>query len=92
MPSLKRPIRACVGVCLVAVAVQVVVMALPPTAAPLPAHTSMLSTHLLLELFAIVIAGLIVTVSWHTFDVQTDRSAHVVIGGFLWSRPATLST
>ncbi len=83
MPSLKRPIRACVGVCLVAVAVQVVVMALPPTAAPLPAHTSMLSTHLLLELFAIVIAGLIVTVSWHTFDVQTDRSAHVVIGGFL---------
>lgn len=83
MPSLQRPIRACVWVCLLAVALEIVVMVLPPSAAPLPAGTSMLSAHLLLELFAIVIAGLIVTVSWHTFDLQTDRSANVVIGGFL---------
>jgi diguanylate cyclase (GGDEF)-like protein/PAS domain S-box-containing protein len=58
-------------------------MALPPFASLKYSHTSMLSVHLLLELFAIIIAMLVVTVSWHTFDARESRSAKVLICGFL---------
>jgi len=46
-------------------------------------HTSMLTVHLLLELFAIIIAMLVVIVSWNTFNYQQSRSASVLICGFL---------
>ncbi len=42
----------------------------------------MLSVHLVLELFAIVIAALIVTVSWHTFDRRADHAARALVAGF----------
>jgi len=57
-------------------------LSLPTFAAPIPEEMSMLTAHLLLELFAIVIAILIVTVSWHTFSIQANSSAQVVIAGF----------
>ena len=43
----------------------------------------MLDLHLVLELFAIVIAALVVTVSWHTFDRQKDSSANALLAGFV---------
>lgn len=43
----------------------------------------MLSLHLVLELFAVIIAALVVTASWHTFDRREDRSANAFIAGFL---------
>lgn len=43
----------------------------------------MLDLHLVLELFAIVIAALVVTVSWHTFDRQRDSSANAMLAGFV---------
>ncbi len=61
----------------------IAIMAVPPSTDFTHGYTSMLAVHLLMELFAIVIAMLVVTVSWHTFDVQDPRSANVLICGFL---------
>jgi PAS domain S-box-containing protein len=46
-------------------------------------HASMLMVHLLMEMFAIIIAMLIVTVSWHTVDPQDQQSSSVLAFGFL---------
>ncbi|MBE0587318.1 MAG: GGDEF domain-containing protein, partial [Hydrogenophaga sp.] len=54
----------------------------PDTAAGLLAGR-MLELHLVLELFAIVIASLVVTVSWHTFDRRQDSSANALLAGFV---------
>ncbi|MDI4635911.1 PAS domain S-box protein [Pelomonas sp. V22] len=43
----------------------------------------MLSLHLLLEMFAFVIAALIATVTWHTFSSGGDRKLPLLIGGFV---------
>ena len=45
--------------------------------------TSMLTVHLLMELFAIVIALLIVVIAWNTFDVLDASAPKVLIAGFL---------
>ena len=59
------------------------IMVMPPSTSLTHSHIGMLSLHLLLELFAIIIAILIVTVSWHTFDVHESNSAKILICGFL---------
>ena len=48
-----------------------------------PAATSMLSVHLLMELFAIIIAMLVVVSSWHTFGENEADSSKILICGFL---------
>ena len=68
---------------ILAVATMIAIMLLPPFVNVTGGHTSMLSVHLLLELFAIIIAMFVVTVSWHTFDARESRSAKVLICGFL---------
>ncbi|MFA7278842.1 MAG: PAS domain S-box protein [Sterolibacterium sp.] len=45
--------------------------------------SNMLALHLLMELFAIVIAMQLVAVSWHTFSAPQMRSANLLICGFL---------
>ena len=68
---------------LLAVVGMVTIVGVPPdTAAGLLAGR-MLELHLVLELFAIVIASLVVTVSWHTFDRQQDSSANALLAGFV---------
>lgn len=61
----------------------ITLMLLPPFANLLGGQTSMLSVHLLMELFAVIIAMLIVMVSWHTFDTADVRSGSFIICGFL---------
>lgn len=58
-------------------------MAMPSFAVVTGAHSDMLSVHTLMELFAVIIAMLVVTVSWHTFDAREARSSKVLICGFL---------
>lgn len=77
---------------LFALLAQALMLVLPPSTLVLPAHTSMLSVHLLLELFAIITAALIATVTWHTFDSERDQSRAVLIGGFLLVAAVTSST
>jgi PAS domain S-box-containing protein len=86
MGDFKEQIRArqmAIALCALAVLGLIVIEAMPPYAEMLHGHTSMLSLHLLLELFAIIIAVLVVTVSWHTVDAKDARSANVLISGFL---------
>lgn len=45
--------------------------------------TSMLTIHLVMEMFAVTIAMLVVSVSWHTFDARAPRDNHVLIAGFV---------
>lgn len=61
----------------------VVTMAMPPLTSLTQGHTDMLSVHILMELFAIIIAMLVVSVSWHTFDAREARSANILVCGFL---------
>ncbi|MEH0166792.1 MASE3 domain-containing protein [Paucibacter sp. JuS9] len=75
--------RLCLFIAVSALLTQGLLLSLPPAPMHLPAHTSMLSLHLLLEMFAFVIAALIATVSWHTFGSQTDRHLPLLIGGFV---------
>ncbi len=58
-------------------------MAMPAFTVVAHGSTSMLNIHLLMELFAVVIATLVVVVSWHTFDARGSRSANVMICGFV---------
>lgn len=69
--------------CVLSILALIVIMAAPPFTQLTDGHTSMLTVHLLMELVAIFIAMLVVTVSWHTFDAQDSRSANVLICGFL---------
>ncbi|MFZ6772723.1 bifunctional diguanylate cyclase/phosphodiesterase [Undibacterium sp. SXout7W] len=58
-------------------------MALPPLTYLTGGKTSMLAIHLLMEMFAIIIAMLVVTLSWHTFDMAEARYSKILICGFL---------
>jgi signal transduction histidine kinase/ActR/RegA family two-component response regulator len=67
----------------VAIAGLLVLMNAPALTSSSFLHGRMLSVHLVLELFAIMIAALVVTVSWHTFDRRDCRAAHALIAGFM---------
>lgn len=59
-------------------------MAAPPDLfSSLYAHTSILALHLLVELFAVVIAMLVVVISWNDFNATKARSSSFLICGFL---------
>jgi diguanylate cyclase (GGDEF)-like protein/PAS domain S-box-containing protein len=70
-------------VAVLATVVLIAMMLASPLTGMLGLRGSMLSVHLLMELFAIIIAMLIVTVSWYTFDVKEAQSSNVLICGFL---------
>ncbi len=67
---------------LVAVLGMVAIRLAPPYTSSALLHDRMLGIHLVLELFSIVVAALVVTVSWHTFDRRVAQATHVLIGGF----------
>ncbi len=69
--------------CVLAIFALIITMAIPPFTKLTDGHTSMLAVHLLLELFAIIIAIHVVTISWHTFDTKYEHSANILICGFL---------
>lgn len=71
------------ALCVVAVFALIFMMAMPPFTTIGQGPTSMLMIHLLLELFAIIIAMHVVTVSWHTFDAEGTRYANILICGFV---------
>jgi diguanylate cyclase (GGDEF)-like protein len=66
----------------IALCALVITMILPPFTKLFGVNTSILSVHMLMEMFAIVIAMLVVTVSWHTFDAKDTRAANFFIVGF----------
>ena len=57
-------------------------MAMPPLSGFAVLGTSMLTVHLLMELFAITIAVLVVVVSWSTFEARDPYAPNVLISGF----------
>jgi PAS domain S-box-containing protein len=82
-PERSRPIAAyaCAATGLAAVIVEALLWQFPQVAT-LPPSTSLLSFHLLLELFAVIITALIVTVSWHTLGTQPGGPANLWICSF----------
>lgn len=69
--------------CVLAVVALLVLLRVPASTSSAFLGTRMLSVHLVLELFAMVIAALVVIVSWHTFDTSRERPTTIVMGGFL---------
>lgn len=82
-PKQKRMEQAFLMVALVAALSMLLAMHVPASPMMGSLGTSMLTVHLLMELFAIVIGMLVVVVSWHTFDAQSPRAANVLVAGFL---------
>lgn len=68
--------------CLMAVLGMLAIVSVPPDTASRLLTGRMLELHLVLELFAIVIASMVVAVSWHTFDHQQDPTANTLLAGF----------
>jgi len=75
--------RGLVGVAIGALVLLVIAKSLPNVVAPHPADTSLLTVHLLMEMFAVTIAVLIVTVTWHTFDPAANPDGNALIAGFV---------
>ncbi|MDE2618197.1 MAG: hypothetical protein KGL73_14390, partial [Burkholderiales bacterium] len=65
-----------------AVLVFMVVMALPPFPLFEDRASSMLQLHLVLELFAVIVAILIVVVSWHDLKHQGRPESGILLAGF----------
>ncbi len=77
--STKRSIIAVIVLAAIALLVS---QTLPPVQFFNDQSTGMLDVHLLLELFAIVISVLVVTVSFHSLDQERRSSTNLVIFGF----------
>ncbi|OYT99970.1 MAG: hypothetical protein CFE40_01200 [Burkholderiales bacterium PBB1] len=69
--------------CVAAIASLLIIRQVDPDAAAGLLHGSMLSVHALLELVAIIVASLVVMISWHTFDLDKEQPANVLLYGFL---------
>ena len=80
-PNLKMA-RLTSASALIAVALLGAGLAASPQLDLLPSGLSMLAVHLLMELFAIIIAILVVAISWYTFDAEGNRAANILICGF----------
>jgi PAS domain S-box-containing protein len=78
--KLMRKTLAAAGL---AVVVMAAGMAAPPFTGFTHSGSSWPAIHLLMELFAVVIAALVVVFSWHSFDSGLARSANILICGFL---------
>ncbi len=81
MSARKEQLLVAGGV--LAVLVLLLARSLPRTLDLVPPDTSLLTAHLLLEMFAVTIAALIFTVTWHTIDERANPGASVLIAGFL---------
>lgn len=75
--------RACLALTALAALVQAAMQIWTSDAEIRLAHTSFLTLHLLFELFAIIVATLIVVGSWHAAAIRPLRPGVVAIGGFL---------
>jgi PAS domain S-box-containing protein len=73
----------CLGTALLAFLAQCLLLALPALPMPNIGYKSTASLHLVLELFATIVAALIVTASWHTFGSRTDSDLPLLLAGFI---------
>lgn len=78
-----REALVAIGICALAVLGMVVLMATPREASPAWLQTRMLAVHTILELFAILISGLVVASAWHTLDRAKESNAQVYVVGFV---------
>jgi PAS domain S-box-containing protein len=80
---MRRAVPPFATAVLVAMACLAALMAAPPdTAMSSLVQGRMLGVHLVLELFAVVVAALVVAVSWNDFDGLGNPQASVMAGGF----------
>src|SRR5512139_2326845 len=82
MANLKAYWQHCYRYFLPAVLVFALVMALPPFALFEERDAAMLELHLLLELFAVIVAMLIAVVSWHDLRNNHNPKGGVLLAGF----------
>jgi hypothetical protein len=64
------------------VAIFIVAISLPPFQLFAERAASMLLTHMLMELFAVFVAGLIAVMSWHSLKHRPGADASILLAGF----------
>ncbi len=70
------------AVCLGAVLLMAVAIMMPPVALFKDRHGAMLATHLLLEIFSVMVSSLVVVMAWHRLDRTADDASRILIYGF----------
>ncbi len=81
-PLTQSSRRLALGVSALAVLALVAVLALPSFSLFVPGSPGMVITHLLLELFSVLVAVLVVVIAWHAFSVEDRRIASTLIYAF----------
>ena len=77
-----HPQRRAIATCVVAVLLMAGAAALPPFALFGHAHGHMLSVHLLMELFSVIVSLLVVSIAWYTRDDTHGQLSKALIYGF----------
>ena len=77
-----RQRRRALITCVLAVLLMAGAAALPPFALFGRDHGHMLSTHLLMELFSVIVSLLVVSIAWHTRDEAQAHLSKALISGF----------
>ncbi len=78
----SRQRRRALITCVLAVLLMAGAAALPPFALFGHAHGQMLSVHLLMELFSVIVSLLVVSIAWHTRDETHAHLSKALIYGF----------
>jgi diguanylate cyclase (GGDEF)-like protein/PAS domain S-box-containing protein len=81
-PLIETSRRLAQRASVVALLVLVAVLALPSFSLFAPGSAGMLITHLLLELFSVVVSVLLVMIAWHAFSGEDRRIASTLIYAF----------
>ncbi|MDP3519156.1 MAG: EAL domain-containing protein [Hydrogenophaga sp.] len=80
--GLQRQRRWAAAICVTAVLLLAAASALPPFALFGQGHGQMLSAHLLLELFSVIVSLLVVSIAWYTRDEAYAHLSKGLIYGF----------
>jgi len=80
--TLARQRQWAAGVCLGSVLLLVLVLMMPPVPLFVSRQGDLLSVHLLLELFSVVISMMVVSMAWHTLSGSGAGMSNVLVFGF----------
>lgn len=79
--SVRVPVWA-PAVCLAAVMLMAAAIMLPPVALFQGRLGLMLASHLVLEIFSVMVSSLVVVMAWHRLDRTADDASRILIYGF----------
>lgn len=80
--KIDRGMTAALMACALAVVGMFALMSIPPAATPQWLTSRVQSAHTILEMVAILVSGLVITIAWHNLNRKAESNAQVVVIGF----------